>query len=69
METRRLLKKNIRENPSFSAGKLKRCTPVLENLSIRTIKKCCLTDMQLSSRRKAKKPPHSVHEGAEARVC
>jgi hypothetical protein len=47
METRRLLKKNMSENPSFSAGKLRRCTPALENLSIRTIKKCCLTDLMI----------------------
>jgi hypothetical protein len=54
-ETRRLIKKKMQTNPSLTAVKQKRVT-ALANVSIRSIQDCCLKDLKLPSRRKAKKP-------------
>jgi transposase len=55
-ETRRLIKKKLQANPSLTAVKLKRVIPALANVSIRSIQDCCLKDLKLPSRRKAKEP-------------
>jgi hypothetical protein len=47
METRRLMKKRLVENPSLSAGRLRGCILALEKVSIRTIQDCCLKDLHL----------------------
>jgi hypothetical protein len=51
METRRLMKKGLAENHSLS--QLRGC---INALGIQTIQDCCLKDLHLPSRRKAKKP-------------
>jgi hypothetical protein len=56
METRGLMKKKLTEDLSTSAGTLRGCIPALENVRIWMILDCCLKDLHLLPRKKAKKP-------------
>jgi hypothetical protein len=56
METSRIMKKNLHENPSLTAVKLRRSIPTLACVSIRGTQNCCLKDLQLPSSKKAKNP-------------
>ncbi len=62
METRKLMKKKLTENPSLSAGRLRGCIHALENVSIQVIHDCCLKDLHLPSRRKAENPVLTKHQ-------
>ncbi len=50
------MKKKFQAPPSLTAVKLRRDILALANVSIWTIQDCCPKDLDLPSRRKAKKP-------------
>ncbi len=55
-DTMKVIKKKLQEQPSLTAVQLKKVIPSIANVSIRSIQDCCLKDLKLPSRRKAKKP-------------
>jgi hypothetical protein len=68
METKKLMKEKLAENPSLRASRLRGCIPAFEKVSIQTIQDCCLKDLHLPSRKGQKAYPHAADDGAEAGV-